>query len=157
MAGALPAPFGAPLTSRCFMVQSNQADQRCSLRMISQLVKNGSFVPLQTDRILFDIPPMTCEKFRDECPIEKNPVLDDYRLLTKITKKKPCDSDDGYCSYLAGEIADKRVTAAIEMEYIRQQDVFKCLSEGHRMCVAQKLNTINEEKCRVKVNLTVYL
>ena len=115
-------------------------------------VKNGSFVPLQTDRILFDIPPMTCEKFRDECPIEKNPVLDDYRLLTK-----PCDSDDGYCSYLAGEIADKRVTAAIEMEYIRQQDVFKCLSEGHRMCVAQKLNTINEEKCRVKVNLTVYL
>ena len=113
--------------------------------------------PLQTDRILFDIPPMTCEKFRDECPIEKNPVLDDYRLLTKITKKKPCDSDDGYCSYLAGEIADKRVTAAIEMEYIRQQDVFKCLSEGHRMCVAQKLNTINEEKCRVKVNLTVYL
>ena len=113
--------------------------------------------PLQTDRILFDIPPMTCEKFRNECPIEKNPVLDDYRLLTKITKKKPCDSDDGYCSYLAGEIADKRVTAAIEMEYIRQQDVFKCLSEGHRMCVAQKLNTINEEKCRVKVNLTVYL
>ena len=120
-------------------------------------VKNGSFVPLQTDRILFDIPPMTCEKFRNECPIEKNPVLDDYRLLTKITKKKPCDSDDGYCSYLAGEIADKRVTAAVEMEYIRQQDVFKCLSEGHRMCVAQKLNTINEEKCRVKVNLTVYL
>lgn len=120
-------------------------------------VKNGSFVPLQTDRILFDIPPMTCEKFRDECPIEKNPVLDDYRLLTRITKKKPCDSDDGYCSYLAGEIADKQVTAAVEMEYIRQQDVFKCLSEGHRMCVAQKLNTINKEKCRVKVNLTVYL
>lgn len=120
-------------------------------------VKNGSFVPLQTDYILFDIPPITCEKFRGECPIEKNPVLDDYRLLTKITKKKPCDSDDGYCSYLAGEIADKQVTAAVEMEYIRQQDVFKCLSEGHRMCVAQKLNTINEEKCRVKVNLTVYL
>jgi len=39
MAGALPAPFGAPLTSRCFMVQSNQADQRYSLRMVSQLVK----------------------------------------------------------------------------------------------------------------------
>lgn len=120
-------------------------------------VKNGSFVPLQTDHILFDIPPMTCEKFRGECPIEKNPVLDDYRLLTKITKKKPCDSDDGYCSYLAGEIADKQIAAPVEMEYRRQQDVFKCLSEGHRMCVAQKLNTINEEKCRVKVNLTVYL
>lgn len=120
-------------------------------------IKNGSFTPLQTDRILFDIPPMTCGKFLGECPIERNPVLDDYRLLPKTSTRKPCDSDKDYCRYLAGEIADKRMTVPAEIEYRRQQDVFRCLTEGHRVCVAQKLNTINEEKCAIRVNMNLYL
>ena len=52
-------------------------------------IKNGNFSPLQADRILFAFAPITCEKFRGECPIEKNPLLDDYRLLTKINRKSP--------------------------------------------------------------------
>ena len=118
-------------------------------------IKNGSFAPLQTDRILFGFAPITCKKFRGECPIEKNPLLDDYRLLTKIGRKKPCDTDAGYCAYLAGEIADKQVVPAVEMEYRRQQDTFKCLKDGHRVCVAQKLNTVNREKCAIRVNMNI--
>lgn len=118
-------------------------------------IKNGNFAPLQADRILFAFAPITCEKFRGECPIEKNPLLDDYRLLTKITRKKPCDSDEGYCAYLAGEIADKQLVPAVEMEYRRQQDTFKCLKDGHRVCVAQKLNTVNREKCAIRVNMNI--
>lgn len=117
-------------------------------------IRNGLFTPTVHDRILFEIPAMTCAKNRGKCPIEENPVLADYRLLPD-GKEQITDLDENYCINLAKELADARRTWPSDLEYDGRKDLFRCITQGHKMCVAQKLNAANEEKCSVRINLII--
>lgn len=117
-------------------------------------IQNGMFTPTVHDRILFEIPVMACAKNRGRCPIEENPVLADYRLLPD--RKDPADDlQESYCVALAKELVDAYRTRPADLEYDGKRDVFRCITQGQKLCVAQKLNAANEEKCSVRINLTI--
>lgn len=118
-------------------------------------IENGSFVPLADERILYNIPAMTCGKYLKECPIEANGCIDDYRYRNAFIKDKPSVENCDYCAYLAGEIADGTPYKSIDLEYIVDKNMYKVKSGNHRMCVAQRLNALNCDKCKVKVNLKI--
>lgn len=119
------------------------------------IVLNATFKPDRCDKIIYDIPAMCCAKNLNGCPIEKNPILDDYILMGNKEKLENTPLNSDYCIFIANQLADSKIVAPIELEYSACTNIFKCSHGAHMVCVAQKLNTVNVIQCGLKVNLIV--
>lgn len=120
------------------------------------IVRNATFTPDENDKIIYQIPAMCCAKNVKGCPIERNPILADYILMGNKDSLENNSFDSDYCIFIARQLADAVIISPIELLYSVHDGIFRCdAEEAHRICVAQKLNTANNVKCTVKVNLIV--